>query len=111
MLNCKVEDKAGQVAFLFTAVYGLHSIEDRKALWRGLLTLSPHNQLPWLHLGDFHSILASDDRWNGSVVSDAETTDFLEDGDLTSLPSVGHYYSWSNKGEGHHRTCSRIGVG
>lgn len=36
-IHCKVEDIAGNFEFLFTAVYGLHTIEDRKSLWNGLL--------------------------------------------------------------------------
>lgn len=49
-----------------------------------------------------------------SDVSDMETLDFqnfIEAGDLTTLLSTGHYDSWSNKGEGQHRTCSRIDWG
>lgn len=58
--------------------------------------------------------MSSDDRWNGTLVSDVETMDFqhcLDASDLVTLPSCGHYYSWSNKGEGQQRTLSRIDWG
>lgn len=111
LIHCHVADKAGKFAFNFTAVYGLHMIDDRKPLWSDLVQVSRSINLPCLVMGDFNSILASQDRVNGAPVSDAEVVDFqncVDHADLTHLPTVGNYYSWSNKGIGATRICSRI---
>lgn len=65
----------------------------------------------WLILGDLNSILSHQDRYNGSPVTDAETQDFvdlLDSTNLNELISIGHLYSWSNKGHASNRTLSRI---
>ncbi|XP_056698434.1 uncharacterized protein [Spinacia oleracea] len=95
---------------IWIAVYGLHSIETRRSLWRELSSLSALNNLAWLVMGDFNSILYSGDRVNGNSVTNAETIDFetcLSQTDLTELKSCGHFYSWY-KGHEVHRISSRI---
>lgn len=93
-------------------LYGLHSVEDRRPLWQAL----GHQKdmvasLPWIILGDFHSILYAQDRQNGSVVTVAETQDFLQaisDIEVSQVACAGPYYSWSNKSLGSARVWSRI---
>ncbi|XP_056697756.1 uncharacterized protein [Spinacia oleracea] len=63
-------------------------------------------------MGDFNSILYYDDRRNGSIVTNFETRDFeacIDSAALSKLKSCGHFYSWSNKGQGDLRISSRIG--
>ncbi|XP_056691739.1 uncharacterized protein [Spinacia oleracea] len=95
---------------IWIAVYGLHSIETKRSLWRELGSLSALNNLAWLVMGDFNSVLYSGDRVNGNFVTNAETIDFetcLSQTDLTELKSCGHFYSWY-KGHEVHRISSRI---
>lgn len=64
-------------------------------------------------LGDFHSVLSTDDRI-GSTVTAAETCDYqdcIEGADLVQLKSTGHFYSWNSKGLGDARVQSRIDWG
>ncbi|XP_021863179.1 uncharacterized protein [Spinacia oleracea] len=99
--------KTGLTNFEFTAVYGLHTIDHRKPLWVDLVKVSK----PWLLMGDFNSVLYSGDRINGKQVQDSETRDFegcIDAAGLAELKSCGHYFSWSNKGQGDMRISSRI---
>ncbi|XP_056695637.1 uncharacterized protein [Spinacia oleracea] len=62
-------------------------------------------------MGDFNSILLSGDKENANPVTDAETRDFeacLDRAALYELKSCGHFFSWSNKGQGNPRISSRI---
>ncbi|XP_021859668.1 uncharacterized protein [Spinacia oleracea] len=105
-----VSANSANFTYGFTAVYGLHSIETRRSLWRELSSLSALNNLAWLVMGDFNSFLYSRDRVNGNSVTNAETIDFetcLSQTDLTELKSCGHFYSWY-KGHEVHRISSRI---
>ncbi|XP_010694718.1 uncharacterized protein LOC104907481 [Beta vulgaris subsp. vulgaris] len=102
-------DKNSQYKMLFTAIYGLHNIEDRKPLWTTLQNIT-HN-LEWIIMGDFNSVLESDDRINGNPVTNAETEDFrhmLDKTDLMVVKGIGGTYTWSNKREGVDRIFSRI---
>ena len=41
-----------------TFVYGLHTITDRKELWKDLCCIAVSSQgLPWINLGDFNEVL------------------------------------------------------
>ncbi|XP_021866679.2 uncharacterized protein [Spinacia oleracea] len=95
----------------FTAVYGLHTIENRKPLWADLCSLKNTITGPWLVMGDFNAVLLSGDRVNDTAVTNNETRDFEEcinSTDLTELKTFGQFFSWTNKGQGNLRICSRI---
>lgn len=95
-----------------TIVYGLHTVDDRKGLWTGLAGLvNSVGSQAWILSGDLNAVLNSNDRLNGADVSKYESqdfADFLFSNDIYELPSAGHFYSWSNKGEGSSRIASRI---
>lgn len=113
IIHAEVTDIAGHSQFLYTAVYGLHTIEDRKSLWSNLVAIGT-NASPWIVTGDFNSLLTYEDRVNGNPVTEAELRDFNEciiAADLIQLQSTGHYFSWSNKGMGNSRIQSRIDWG
>ncbi|XP_021843478.1 uncharacterized protein [Spinacia oleracea] len=62
-------------------------------------------------MGDFNAVLLAADRVNGNAVTEGETKDFdscMDAAGLAELKSCGSYYSWSNKGQGNLRICSRI---
>ncbi|XP_059310873.1 uncharacterized protein LOC132062291 [Lycium ferocissimum] len=80
-------------------VYGLHTIEDRKAMWQKPEQLEPLIQIPWLVMGDFNAILKGEDRLHGNQVMDVETRDFdqcLLNTELTEMRSIGRYFTWTN---------------
>lgn len=54
-------------------------------------------------MGDFDVVLSSKDRINGLLVSSYETQDFshlLITSEFSKYKSCGHFFSWSNKGNG-----------
>ena len=109
-IHCFVTDKQMKNPIYLTVVYGLHTVETRRALWRDLLSLVVTTS-PWLLLGDFNSVLASSDRINGAPISQYEIQDFedfLLNADVTEVQSSGFHFSWSNKGHGSARIASRI---
>ncbi|XP_021863540.2 uncharacterized protein [Spinacia oleracea] len=110
-IHCVVRDRTGCVYLYFTAVYGLHTIEDRKSLWSALLQIQASvGAYPWILSGDFNTILADGDRINGCPITAAETCDFnnfVVSAGLCVLQSVGGYFSW-HKGAGEGKVASRI---
>ncbi|KAH0644915.1 hypothetical protein KY284_032799 [Solanum tuberosum] len=85
--------------FLFTAVYGLHTIATRSSLWEKVKQLSTHIREQGLIMGDFNSILAQEDRPIGSQVQLAETKYFREcmiHSNITELHTIGRQYTWNN---------------
>ncbi|XP_075078411.1 uncharacterized protein LOC142164323 [Nicotiana tabacum] len=85
--------------FQFTAVYGLHTVQDRKDMWSSLRNIEKQIKGAWLMMGDFNAVLEVDDRMNGREMQDHETKDFrelLEDCSLTELPTIGKSYTWTN---------------
>ncbi|XP_010687394.1 uncharacterized protein LOC104901504 [Beta vulgaris subsp. vulgaris] len=109
VIHALITDKNSQYKMLFTAVYGLHNIEDRKPLWTTLKNIT-HN-MEWIIMGDFNSVLECDDRLNGNPVTNAETEDFrnmLDNTDLMVVKGIGGTYTWSNKREGVDRIFNRI---
>lgn len=61
-----------KLEFRFTAVYGLHTIQDKRSLWDKFRGLTQIIQGPWLAMGDYNSILTMEDRQNGTPVQDVE---------------------------------------
>lgn len=85
--------------FNFTAVYGMHTIQDRRGLWEKLGSLLGIQQGPWIVMEDFNSILNEDDRKHGTPIQDIEIRDFMEfltDSGMTELATSGRYYTWTN---------------
>ncbi|XP_021836060.2 uncharacterized protein [Spinacia oleracea] len=110
-VHCHVTTKNGLFDALFSAVYGLHSVDTRRPMWREITTFSSTVNCPWLVMGDFNAVLLAADRVNGNAVTEGETKDFdscMDAAGLAELKSCGSYYSWSNKGQGNLRICSRI---
>lgn len=87
------------LSFHFTAVYGLHSIQDRKSMWISLRSITQIQQGPWIIMGDFNTILHQEDRMHGSPVQEYETRDFREFLMITGFCEVktfGREYTWKN---------------
>ncbi|XP_048496269.1 uncharacterized protein LOC125495557 [Beta vulgaris subsp. vulgaris] len=106
-----VETLDGDTLIWVADVYGLHTIQDRKALWQELLQISEESDKPLMLIGDFNAISKAADRLNGAPVTEAETQDlsnFVMESQLMEAPSTGLFYSWSNKSSGDDRVDSRI---
>ncbi|XP_019242474.1 PREDICTED: uncharacterized protein LOC109222588 [Nicotiana attenuata] len=94
------------VRFEFTTVYGLHTVEDRRKLWRDLLQVNSKVLGAWIIMGDFNAIRSREDRPIGNLVQEMEVKDFnkfVEDAILAELRTNGRSFTWTN---GH--TYSRI---
>uniref|UniRef100_A0A803MS00 Uncharacterized protein n=1 Tax=Chenopodium quinoa TaxID=63459 RepID=A0A803MS00_CHEQI len=68
IIHCEIVDHSLGHSFLFSTVYGLHTIDSRKALWAelGSIYASIGNQA-WLIARDFNTMLI--DRVNGAPVT------------------------------------------
>lgn len=75
LVHCYVQKKNDTMGFLFTVVYGVHTIADRKDMWMDIERIAQNIQLPWLVMGDFKVMLNHDDRL-GSQIHDGEVEDF-----------------------------------
>ncbi|XP_019237563.1 PREDICTED: uncharacterized protein LOC109217751 [Nicotiana attenuata] len=97
---------AGQVVlrqcntkFIFVAVYGKHSIQDSKSLWTDSERTMSGIQDPNLTMGDFNSILSTENRVMGNPVREGEVIDFkrfIADVGLAELKTIGRNYTWTN---------------
>lgn len=99
------------ISFTFAAIYGLHTIQDRKSLWLELSNFVTNTQSPCILMGDYNVVRYATDRVQSTDVSQVETVDFsnfMEDHLLTEAPSSGVYYSWNNKGIGGDGIQSKI---
>ncbi|KAK6143045.1 hypothetical protein DH2020_023393 [Rehmannia glutinosa] len=94
-ITCKISGNR----FLASFVYGFHSKADRCPLWANLVHTRTIYSRPRLLLGDFNSVLKSDERRNGSVVSPYEIKDFEEccfELGISDLQFTGLFYTWTN---------------
>ncbi|KAK6119835.1 hypothetical protein DH2020_046430 [Rehmannia glutinosa] len=94
-ITCKISGNR----FLASFVYGVHLKADRRPLWANLVHTRTIYSDPWLLLGDFNSVLKSDERRNGSVVSPHEIKDFEEccfELGISDLQFTGLFYTWTN---------------
>lgn len=121
--RCKVEQRDTNTQFISTKitpinsnlhffvvfVYGLHSVRDRREMWKDMEQLEYNS--PCLYMGDFNAIYKDEHRKNGSQVSTYETYDmqqWLERKELHPISERGHRYSWTNKEVGDNRTLTKI---
>ncbi|XP_060212197.1 uncharacterized protein LOC132639796 [Lycium barbarum] len=85
--------------FLFTAVYGLHTIQDRRGMWNELKGLNQNITQAWIAMGDYNSVLDPDDRIHGNQIQDNEVQDFKEflcDTHMVELKYFGREFTWTN---------------
>ncbi|XP_074283243.1 uncharacterized protein LOC141607794 [Silene latifolia] len=107
-IHLKVKDKATNVEFFTTYVYGFNKIEERMPLWDALMVWSIVD--PWVVLGDFNNVMYSNERI-GKVVRDAEMFPFqnaMSSCDLQDMKSMGAFFTWTNKQPSETRVYSRI---
>lgn len=91
-------------SFAVAFVYGRNTELERRSLWEDISSLAsstPLRHTPWLLVGDFNQIAATNEHY--SVIPSSlplrgleEFTNCLRDNDLVDLPSRGIFYTWSN---------------
>ncbi|KAF3625162.1 hypothetical protein FXO38_29886 [Capsicum annuum] len=81
----------------FSAIYELHTIEERKELWASIENLESSIHNPWLLMGDFNANLRGKDR--NTTVMDVEIKDFenlMTNAGLHKLKTIGRFFTWTN---------------
>ncbi|XP_070021780.1 uncharacterized protein [Nicotiana sylvestris] len=102
VIKCEVHHIPLQMTFELCYVYALNTREERKDLWDKLVSHSRRCTRPWMVLGDFNTILKTEDIIGRNPVTWAEVKDFhncvVECG-LLELPAQGNRYYWNDKHE------------
>ncbi|XP_062080322.1 uncharacterized protein LOC133785078 [Humulus lupulus] len=96
--------------FSATFVNDLHTLEERKVLWKSLSKLA-RPVSSWIILGDFNAIFTAKDRSGGKPVSKVELLDssqWLAGNHLDALKSTGSFFTWTNTQDGSARIYSKI---
>ncbi|XP_060202744.1 uncharacterized protein LOC132631162 [Lycium barbarum] len=110
VVTCEVRYIPSQVTFEVSFVYALNTREERRLLWENLEAHSQNNTRPWLALGDFNSVLKSEDRLGGNPVTWAEVTEFqncVDNCGFIEMVQQGQKYTWNDKGD-NQRIYSKI---
>ncbi|XP_020256684.1 uncharacterized protein LOC109833427 [Asparagus officinalis] len=100
-VTCKVNSLDGRMECIITSIYAFNQMEARKVLWDELKSAqqSIRNE-PWLLCGDFNTVINSEEKIGGSIVSESDTKDFrdfIDDCHLNQLKTTGCFYTWNNK--------------
>lgn len=93
-------DRLSQFNCELTYIYGYNTITEEKPLWEQLRRLKGTINGPWIILGDFNTLLHSDDRVNAVLVHPTETIDFqncITDLGVGQVTRKGWQFSWCNK--------------
>ncbi|XP_070009487.1 uncharacterized protein [Nicotiana sylvestris] len=99
MITGKITLIESKEEFWFSAIYGAHTIEQRKNMWEELTQLHMELKGPWIAMGDYNAIQSWEDRYNGNPVMEAEIrdfNDFLENTGMIELRYVGREFTWTN---------------
>ncbi|XP_060182631.1 uncharacterized protein LOC132612418 [Lycium barbarum] len=101
-ITCQVLYIPLQVQYLVTFFYSYNTREQMKELWEYICQVHDNNTMAWMILGYFNSVLHSEDRIGGNVVTLSEVVDFqhcLDHCGFTELPRTGCNYTWHDKGD------------
>ncbi|VFQ88410.1 unnamed protein product [Cuscuta campestris] len=94
-----------------TFIYGHNDNGARKSLWQFLQGMYAQTSGAWCLMGDFNTILGTDDRKGGLQIILEETLDFRECinfCELEEIPKEGAYYTWTNKQMRENRIISKL---
>lgn len=94
--------KSSGTVLIVTMVYASTDGAKRRELWNNLVRLSSGINIPWIVLGDFNSILSSQERVGGGDVRPHHFADFLDCvtiAGLTDMRYKGNFLTWSNRQE------------
>ncbi|XP_070005445.1 uncharacterized protein [Nicotiana sylvestris] len=94
-----------------TMIYWFNDQALRNELWRDKRRITDQVREAWAIMGDFKSIVLSQEDRVGSKVTYVEIKEFKECVEycrLQEMKSSGCFYTWSNKQEGQDRELNRI---
>ncbi|KAF5185608.1 hypothetical protein FRX31_024805 [Thalictrum thalictroides] len=106
-----VNDLANNTNYFLTIVYARNARLARTALWNDLSDISYFCKDEWILLGDFNTCREARDKVEGSKLHPRDVrdlNDFMTAVELDELPTVGDFYSWSNRSVGEGRILIRI---
>lgn len=96
-------------SFLISVIYASTANYVRRELWGRLVELSYTTHEPWIVLGDFNSIINSQEKVGGVPVRPFHFMDLLQcvtNAGLFDLRYSGHTLTWTNKQDD--RICSKL---
>lgn len=79
MIHGAIQIQATNFWFNFTAIYGLHTVQDRLELWKQLRAIHSNVKGSWLAVGDFNAVLVPEDTLVGAPVETKDLNKFLMD--------------------------------
>ncbi|OVA05573.1 Endonuclease/exonuclease/phosphatase [Macleaya cordata] len=85
--------------FILSFIYGSNSLQERRDLWNYITSFAATNNTPWLLMGDFNSILHSNEKSGGDIVRPHHFSDFqdcVREAHLFDCPYLGCFFTWSN---------------
>ncbi|XP_062103515.1 uncharacterized protein LOC133814589 [Humulus lupulus] len=110
LVHCQVKLVGHKNSFYITFVYGFHSVDTRRSLWRDLSRISLSVNA-WMVIGDFNAPFSVDDRSSGCSIASSELVDTIgwkTIAKVEAIKSMGSYFTWTNNQEGLARIYSKI---
>ncbi|KAF5204878.1 hypothetical protein FRX31_005531 [Thalictrum thalictroides] len=97
--------------FFLTIIYASNALAERYKLWEWLVDCSKRVNDAWYVMGDFNNVMYSMERLGRGIPHPRETAPFvvvIQVAGLTEMNTIGLFYTWDNKAQGHARIVSKI---
>ncbi|KAJ6717306.1 hypothetical protein OIU74_009761, partial [Salix koriyanagi] len=111
-ITCEAFSIATSSSLFITFVYGMNTAAERRTLWDYLINSSQQfSQMPWILLGDFNTIMSSDQKVGGDMRWLAHHEEFQKtahQAQLIPLPYKGLKFTWSNGQPGHRNIQEKL---
>ncbi|KAI9126477.1 hypothetical protein K1719_002073 [Acacia pycnantha] len=104
----------GSPPFLVSAVYAIPSARNKLLLWQELSSISQSNANPWVVVGDFNDIMASDERIGGDDINYPKIQCFqnrIQSCMLSDLGFRGPKFTWCGPRTGSRSVSSQRSIG
>ena len=101
IMHVQIENLDLSISFHASFIYGLHTIPERRLLWRDLkYCVATVGSLPWISLGDFNVVLNQYEVFGsnpGGNQGAAKFNDCVKACCLVDLRYTGCFFSWNNR--------------
>ena len=101
LIHLKVFDIQQNKYVHITIAFGLHTVIDRRQLWKDLCLIASSSQgIPWITQGNFNEVLDPKEISGGNPKRDhgmEEFSNYLYQACLVDLRYSGIYFTWSNR--------------
>ena len=101
LMHVQIDNLDLSVTFFASFIYGLHTVQDRRSLWRDLkICAASIGLLPWICLGDFNVILNPNEVFGSNPGRDQgaeEFNDCVNASCLVDLRYSGCFFTWNNR--------------